>query len=739
MNGICVEAAFVALVLDEPKPGSAASTIDARAHLEPREGSSPLAPESITLIVEKAGAPRETKALSLVSGTYRYEGRVSLQGSGAFLLQVESAESGLVSEKTAITVIACLAHAECGVCQACRDGACVDQGPTEDLKDECDEVACASGLCDGAGACGFKPANATCRAAEGPCDAVETCSGSGPECPDDGVKPEGTVCKQAAGDCDLEERCDGVSKSCPTDTFKPASIECRPATDLCDEPAYCTGDSARCPKNPLKSADAPPCRPAAAGGCDLEERCDGQSPQCPADLFAPATTVCRPAVDACDAKEACTGSSALCPADGKQPSGHPCGAESCTATTYTPPPVCTDTGACIESSDHNCGPYFCGATACLTSCDDNSNCVAGLCDFRDRTCPVDVVAVNCALNGPSALQTAIDNCAAGTKCFLQLVDGICDKVRIQNKDVYIAGTAGAMIAPSSLGPAVLVREEIDETTKAFLADVTIQGALGAMGDGLRSTGIDGGTPEVEIVRTVVGTSAVGGNNSGHGINASSSTVTVTNSTVQNNSQAGINASSSTVTVTDSTVQNNTQAGINASGSDVTIRRSAIQLNSHSGLALLNSTFAVTNCIIALNGLTSRSFGVDILSNTDGLTKHFSHNTVASNGGGGMSCAGSESATTVHSSLFWNPGAQELSACLSDSTSDIPGLQDSCGDGGTPPDFVNPQPPNPDFHLQPTSACKDKVPCDPQVQTDIDGDERPQPVGGLCDVGADEVR
>ena len=105
----------------------------------------------------------------------------------------------------------------------------------------------------------------------------------------------------------------------------------------------------------------------------------------------------------------------------------------------------------------------------------------------------------------------------------------------------------------------------------------------------------------------------------------------------------------------------------------------------------------------------------------------------------MSCAGSESATTVHSSLFWNPGAQELSACLSDSTSDIPGLQDSCGDGGTPPDFVNPQPPNPDFHLQPTSACKNKVACDPQVQTDIDGDERPQPVGGLCDVGADEVR
>ena len=105
----------------------------------------------------------------------------------------------------------------------------------------------------------------------------------------------------------------------------------------------------------------------------------------------------------------------------------------------------------------------------------------------------------------------------------------------------------------------------------------------------------------------------------------------------------------------------------------------------------------------------------------------------------MSCAGSESATTVHSSLFWNPDTLELSGCLSASTSDIPGFQDACANSEMPPDFVNPRPPNPDFHLQPTSACKDKVPCDPQVQTDIDGDERPQPVGGLCDVGADEVR
>ncbi|MGI5865578.1 MAG: hypothetical protein ACOX6T_26450, partial [Myxococcales bacterium] len=40
-DGICVEASFVSLVLDAPKPGAIKPVFDARAHLEPRSGSSP--------------------------------------------------------------------------------------------------------------------------------------------------------------------------------------------------------------------------------------------------------------------------------------------------------------------------------------------------------------------------------------------------------------------------------------------------------------------------------------------------------------------------------------------------------------------------------------------------------------------------------------------------------------------------------------------------------------------------
>lgn len=56
------------------------------------------------------------------------------------------------------------------------------------------------------------------------------------------------------------------------------------------------------------------CRPSA-GVCDVAEQCDGVSGACPADAFAPATTVCRAASGSCDVAESCTGSSAACPTD----------------------------------------------------------------------------------------------------------------------------------------------------------------------------------------------------------------------------------------------------------------------------------------------------------------------------------------------------------------------------------------------------------------------------------------
>jgi hypothetical protein len=55
--------------------------------------------------------------------------------------------------------------------------------------------------------------------------------------------------------------------------------------------------------------------------CDVAENCTGSGANCPADAFAPSSTVCRPSSGTCDLAESCTGTSATCPADTGQPDG----------------------------------------------------------------------------------------------------------------------------------------------------------------------------------------------------------------------------------------------------------------------------------------------------------------------------------------------------------------------------------------------------------------------------------
>jgi hypothetical protein len=72
------------------------------------------------------------------------------------------------------------------------------------------------------------------------------------------------------------------------------------------------GTSVACPDVLVPAAT--PCRPAV-GECDLAEACDGATPDCPGDAFAPATMACGPAVSGvCDAPDHCTGTSGDCEA-----------------------------------------------------------------------------------------------------------------------------------------------------------------------------------------------------------------------------------------------------------------------------------------------------------------------------------------------------------------------------------------------------------------------------------------
>src|SRR4030042_5926237 len=79
----------------------------------------------------------------------------------------------------------CTIDAECAKCMKCVDSSCVNQLSNEDLKDECSLGDCASGFCDGTGACDIEPITTECRASLGVCDVAENCDGINVACPDD--------------------------------------------------------------------------------------------------------------------------------------------------------------------------------------------------------------------------------------------------------------------------------------------------------------------------------------------------------------------------------------------------------------------------------------------------------------------------------------------------------------------------------------------------------------------------
>jgi hypothetical protein len=140
------------------------------------------------------------------------------------------------------------------------------------------------------------------------------------------------------------ETCSGSSSSCPADGFVGAGTECRAAADVCDVAEACTGSAALCPADNLRSTSFE-CR-VVAGVCDVAEFCTGLTVSCPSDAFATSGTVCRTASCASGTETlegTCTGAAASCPA-----------------------PVTA-----------SCDPYICGPTACLDTCLDRTDCLAG--------------------------------------------------------------------------------------------------------------------------------------------------------------------------------------------------------------------------------------------------------------------------------------------------------------------------------------------------------------------------
>ena len=74
----------------------------------------------------------------------------------------------------------CLDDYDCGYCKKCQAGICLFQSNVEDTKEECDDIDCHTGFCDGAGTCGLNPIGTTCSDDGNPettdqCDRNGTC------------------------------------------------------------------------------------------------------------------------------------------------------------------------------------------------------------------------------------------------------------------------------------------------------------------------------------------------------------------------------------------------------------------------------------------------------------------------------------------------------------------------------------------------------------------------------------
>ena len=296
----------------------------------------------------------------------------------------------------------------CGRCQKRADaGACVDQGPAEDLRDECpDDATCATGRCDGRGDCGLVPDG---HPGPGCVDAAHACNGAGvcilrpSTCPNGACEPGedgvncGPDCCDAQTSCDVTQGNDGGAwcralAGAPHGWVRAAdtSAACDHPTEVCHATAVCAGQTSCCTgldtwtpgpcPNCCADTDCPSCTKCRNGLCVLQESSEDRKEECPSGVCR--TGLCDgaggcgwAAVD-CGPCQACTGLG-TCSPDDTQHADCP-GCQKCSGGSCVPQGATEDlkdecsagtcrTGLCSGSGECGFAGLSCGAChACVT-------------------------------------------------------------------------------------------------------------------------------------------------------------------------------------------------------------------------------------------------------------------------------------------------------------------------------------------------------------------------------------
>ena len=193
---------------------------------------------------------------------------------------------------------------------------------------------------------------------------------------------------------------------------------------------------------------------------------------------------------------------------------------------------------------------------------------------------------------------------------------------------------------------------------------------------------------------------------------------------------------------------NQGAGISATGGILTITKSAISNNGAGGISLTATQFDITNSLIVQNGLPGSLIGGVNFATIGASGAHrLDFNTIAANNGTatvntGVNCGTVAVPVTFSSNIIYGntvaSGGKQLGGSVncSASYSDIgPDAVSGTGNISGDPLFVSPSTGN--FHLQASSPARDTADPAATLETDVDGDLRPQ--GSSRDIGADEIK
>jgi hypothetical protein len=285
-----------------------------------------------------------------------------------------------------------------GTCQACSNaktgganGTCGNVTNATDPDSECaNGVACKTGTCNGAGACGNSPLNTTCGSSPSCAAGVQVnqdlCDAAG-GCVDNTTTPctpyicGATACKTS---CALDADCVGTHY-CSNNvcTLKIAQGGVCATNNQCGT-GFCT-DGFCC--NSACGATCQACSNAKTGGTNgsCGNVTGGQDPdnEC-------AAIACQTG--------ACSGTGATC---GFSSSGTLCGsAQGCAAGVQTNQDTCNASGTCVDQGTINCGVYACNGAGliCNTSCAVVGDCASGfVCKPATNTCVQCVTDPDCPM------------------------------------------------------------------------------------------------------------------------------------------------------------------------------------------------------------------------------------------------------------------------------------------------------------------------------------------------------